>query len=133
MPVKRVTPPTSEGRYRGVFKNDNILGTDWNDLKSEDFYSLTTGEALPEGLSFTYVGIIIISGQVAYLKYRPRDAANDSTDYSSGVLEIFGSYTDNPVHLYGGGWGYVKCISVKANTSTSRYEIIAGFDKVGAL
>ena len=132
MPIKRTTPPVMEGRYRGVFKNDNILGTNWEDLKSENFYNLASGQQLPAGLSFSYIGIAIVTGSNLFLKYRAKATNTDSTDYTDGVLEVYGTFLDNPINLIGGS-GYTTVISIKAGAATTEYEIIAGFDNRGDL
>ena len=132
MPIKRTTPPVTEGRYRGVFKNDNVLGTNWEDLRSQDFYNLASGQALPSGLSFSFIGIAIVAGSNLFVKYRSKTTNTDSTDYTDGVLEVYGSFLDNPINLIGGS-GYTTVVSIKAGSATTEYEIIAGFDNLGDL
>ena len=132
MPIKRTTPPVMEGRYRGVFKNDNVLGTNWEDLRSQGFYNLASGQALPSGLSFSFIGIAIVARSNLFVKYRSKTTNTDSTDYTDGVLEVYGSFLDNPINLIGGS-GYTTVVSIKAGSATTEYEIIAGFDNLGDL
>lgn len=117
--------PTTEGRYRAVIDTDFVTTTDWFDLSSENFISLGTGQALQDGLTFTSLTVIAASGNECYLKYRPRDGANDPIDANSGVVTVWVSFFDNPLNLLDSD---LKTISIKKTNATDSVVIFAGFD-----
>jgi len=125
MPKYRTTPPASEGRYRATLDVGFVTTTDWFDIGSENFVSVCSGQPLQEGLTFTSLTVISASGNPVYLKYRPRDGANDPTDFNSGVITVWVSYSDNPVNLYDGS---LKLISLKKTDALDSVIILAGFD-----
>lgn len=121
----RVTPPTTEGRFRAVYSAESLNTTDWTDLDSSSFVSLVSGNALDSGLTFVSLTAVASSGSVFYLKYRARDAANDSVDPNDGVLPIISSWFDNPTNLYD---GVVDTVSFKKTNATDDILFIAGFE-----
>lgn len=125
MPKYRVTPPTTEGRFRAVFSAESLNTTDWTDIDSSNFSSLATGALLDSGLTFVSLTAVAASGVVFYLKYRPRDTASDPTLVSDGVLPVVSSWFDNPTNLYEGP---VNTISFKKTNSTDDILFIAGFE-----
>lgn len=125
MPKHRVTPPTTEGRFRAVFSAANLNTTDWTDIDSSDFVSVSTGNALDSGLTFTSLTAVKVSGDTFYLKYRPRDGVGDSILASAGVIPVTSSWFDNPTNLYEGP---VTTISFKKSSATDDVLFIAGFE-----
>lgn len=125
MPKYRVTPPTTEGRFRAVFSAESLNTTDWTDIDSSNFKSLATGASLDSGLTFVSLTAVAASGAVFYLKYRPRDTANDPTGVNDGVLPVISSWFDNPNNLYEGP---VNTISFKKTNPTDDVLFIAGFE-----
>lgn len=125
MPKYRTAPPTTEGRYRGILNLDSVTTTDWFDISSENFISLGSGQPLQDGLTFTSLTVIAASGNECYLKYRPRDGANDPIDANSGVVTVWVSFFDNPLNLLDSD---LKTISIKKTDATDSVVIFAGFD-----
>lgn len=125
MPKYRVTPPTTEGRFRAVYNAVANSTTDWIDIDSSDFTSMATGVNLDSGLTLVSITAVSLSGNIFYLKYRPRDSANDSILASDGVLPVFTSWFDNPTNLYEGP---VTTFSFKKTQSTDEVFFIAGFE-----
>jgi hypothetical protein len=121
----RVTPPTTEGRFRAVFSAANVNTAGWTDLDSSDFVSVVSGNALASGLTFVSLTAYAASGEVFYLKYRPRTSATDPTDVSDGVIPVVSSWFDNPTILYDGP---VNTISFKKTNAADDVLFIAGFE-----
>ena len=125
MPALRATQPTEEGRYRAVHDITANATTDWTDLSSDDFYSLVSGNQLPAGkLFFT---ISVATDTPIFFKLRAKNAVNDSTDYTDGVLKIYGSYLENPINLFD---GVVYTISYKKEDPNTSAQFICGFTEL---
>ena len=118
-----VTNPIKAGSFRAMC--DLSLATaDWQDLSSADFKDSATGEALASGLRFAWIGVVNLSlDGVAYVKYRARVAADDTTDNELPILP-YSLHSDDIGTLT----AYVNTISVKKPADLDSLYVIAGFD-----
>lgn len=80
------TQPERTAAIIGAVDTSGNASTDWTDLTSASFKNSVTGSAVAAGKAFTYVVIHNTSTTAsAFLKFRARDAAGDTT---SAELEI---------------------------------------------
>jgi hypothetical protein len=119
-----ITNPIKAGSIR-AFANLSALDTDWHDLSSDDFYDTTTGSACASGLKFAWVGVVNLSLEnVAYIKYRPRTLATDTTDNEMPVLP-YATHADDVGTLS----ALVTTISVAKGGAGDTVYVIAGFER----
>lgn len=125
MPALRATQPTEEGRYRAVHDITANATTDWTDLSSDDFYSLVSGNQLAANKLFYTISVA--TDKPLYLKLRPKTLVSDPTDYTDGVVYVYGGYLDNPINLND---GVVYTISYKKTDPTTSAQFICGFTEL---
>lgn len=119
-----ITNPIKAGSIR-AFANLSAADTDWHDLSSSDFYDTTTGSACAEGLKFAWIGVVNLSLEnVAYVKYRARTLASDTTDNELPVLP-YSAHTDDVGTLT----ALVTTISVAKGGAGDSVYVIAGFER----
>jgi hypothetical protein len=102
----------------------SLATADWQDLSSADFKDSATGEALASGYKFAWIGVVNLSlDGVAYVKYRARVAADDTTDNELPILP-YSLHSDDIGTLT----AEVTTISVKKPADLDSLYVIAGFD-----
>lgn len=119
-----ITNPIKAGSFRAMYDLSSTASTDWQDLSSADFKDSATGETLASGYKFAWVGVINLSlDGVAYVKYRARVAADDTTANELPILP-YSLHSDDIGTLTAD----VSTISVKKNDASDSVYVIAGFD-----
>ena len=117
-----VTDPIISGSVHGVYDATSVSNTDWNNLTSSDFIDSTTGTNCESGLQFSFLAIINKGSDVAYLKYRGRTTAGDST---ANEIKIESSFSDDIGTLN----STVDTIAYKKYAASDVFYFIAGFNK----
>ena len=117
------TDPIIAGNIRGVYDASTAINdTDWNDLTSANFKDSTTGNACDPNLKFAWLGISNEGSDSAFLKYRARTLATDTTDNEIAVGQF---YSDDLATLL----NRVTTIAIKKAAAGDKVRIVAGFAK----
>lgn len=120
-------PIKSSGDFVGLLDQTSNNTTNWVDITSADFLSSASGNQIPNDLVFSDLAIYNGSGNVAYIKLRPKTANNDPTTNELQIL-AGGILATNILGLADGN---ITTMSFKKTAGTDELVFTCSFVKRG--
>jgi hypothetical protein len=124
-----VQNPITAGQFTAAYNASAVADTDWHTLTSGDFYDWITGQQVPDGYKFAYLGMASgSSSSISYVKGRAADAGSDGKTNTDGVIPVLGAWSNDIQALNNGS--QVTSIAYAKGGAGDSVIIYAGFNKV---